>query len=84
MESQIVKEWTAQARAEGKAEGKTEGKTEGKAESVVDVLEARFMEVPADLRKTILAETNTARLVVWLGFASTARNLRQFCTHAGL
>jgi hypothetical protein len=76
MESQIVKEWTAKARAEGEAEGA--------ARLLVRVLEHRFKEVPLDLRAAIEAVKEAERLTAWADVALEARNLRQFRTRAGI
>jgi hypothetical protein len=100
MESKIVKEWTAQARAEGEAKGKTEGlregeakglregeakgKVEGTAGALLRVLEARFKAVPKDLRTAIEAVADVARLLNCIDQAGQSRTLRQFRQKAGL
>jgi hypothetical protein len=84
MESQIVKEWTAQARAEGLALGKAEGLREGEAKALLRVLQRRFKAVPDDLRAAVEAVQEAERLAAWLDLALEARSLRQFRTRAGL
>jgi Uma2 family endonuclease len=58
--------------ADIRAEGRAEGHARGRAESVIAVLEARGLEVPADLRARILACTDLGRLDRWLVRAMTA------------
>jgi hypothetical protein len=72
MESKIVNEWTAKARAEAKAE------------SLVQVVQGRFKEVPEDLRSAIQAVEDVARLSAWIDLAFQVRTLRQFRSRAGL
>jgi hypothetical protein len=80
MESQVVREWTAQARAEGEAKGKAEGK----AEALLQVLQRRFKAVPDDLRSAIQAVQGPDRLTAWIDLAFESRSLRQFRHKAGL
>jgi hypothetical protein len=88
MESQIVKEWTAQARAEGETKGKLEGKREGElgglAKALLQMLERRFKKVPADLRSVIEGVKDGDRLTAWIDLAFEARSLRKFRERAGL
>jgi hypothetical protein len=96
MESQVVKRWTAQARAEGEAKGeargkaegeakgKSEGKAEGMAEALVKVLQRRFKAVPDDLRAAVAATQDAKRLTDWIDLAFEARSLRAFRQKAGL
>jgi hypothetical protein len=79
-ESQIVNEWTAQARAEGQREGKTEGKVG----LLLRVLEGRFGELPADLIQAIQAVNDPDRLDACGDLAGRARTLRQFRQHADI
>jgi hypothetical protein len=72
MESQIVKEWTAQARAEGAAL------------ALLRMLERRFKTVPDDLRTAIEAVADAARLVDCIDHVQQSRTLRQFRQKAGL
>jgi hypothetical protein len=76
MESQVVKEWTAKARAEGEAKGK--------AEALLDVLQERFKAIPHDLRTAITAVNDADRLRGWIVLAVKERTLRKFREKAGL
>ncbi len=92
MESQIVKEWTAQARAEGETKGKLEGKLEGEVEgeikgklqALLQLLQRRFKKLPDDLRSAIEAVKDADRLTAWIDLAIDARTLRKFRESAGL
>src|SRR5947209_1879094 len=57
--SPLVNEWTAQARAEALREGEAEGK----AEALLQVLQARFGEVPAEPRSALEAVPDGERLL---------------------
>ena len=56
----------------GKAEGRAEGAAEGRAEAVLEILAARGVEVPADIREQIAACRDLAQLDVWVRRAATA------------
>ena len=66
-------------RAEGRAEGREEGRTEGKADSIMDLL-AELGEVPEDLKKRILEETDMEILRSWLKKAARAESIEDFMT----
>jgi hypothetical protein len=63
-----------EGRAEGKAEGKAEGRAEGKAEDVLEVLEARGLAIPDDVRQRVAASTDLAELGRWLRRAVVVRS----------
>ena len=64
-------EGLAEGEARGEARGRSEGEARGLARSVLSVLEARGLEVPANLRAQILARTDLGRLDRWLARAVT-------------
>lgn len=49
----IREEWEAKGRIEGKIEGKNEGKIEGMVEMLFDLVEARFGEIPDEVRSRL-------------------------------
>jgi hypothetical protein len=63
-ESDFVREYVFQGRAEGKAEGK--------AAAVLEVLRPRGLDVPDDVRDRVLGCTDLDRLDVYLRRAVTA------------
>jgi hypothetical protein len=67
-ESQIVKEWQAEA----------------KAEMLIQILQKRFKAIPEDLRAAILAAKDPEQLTTWADVAFTVRSLRRFRQQAGL
>ncbi len=67
-ESQIVKEWQAEA----------------KAEALLQVLQQRFKAVPEDLRTAVLAVKDLDRLTAWIDLAVSARTLKGFRKQAGV
>ena len=69
---EVVKEWTAQARAESKVE------------ALLQVLERRFKKIPDDLRTTIVAVRELERLTSWIDLAFASRTLRAFRNKAGI
>jgi hypothetical protein len=63
--------------AKGEVKGKAEGEAKGKAESVINVLRARGIEVPASAREWILGCTDIAQLDSWLTQALTVTSVDQ-------
>jgi hypothetical protein len=55
-------EWARRNRTEGR----NEGKIEGKVETLLQVLEARGVPVPADARERITACTDVAQIEAWV------------------
>jgi hypothetical protein len=78
-ESEIVNEWTAQARAEGEAKGEVKGR----AAALLRVL-GRWGEVPQALRQAIGRVKGSARLDGWIDLALQAQTLDEFRQQAGL
>ncbi len=63
--------------AKGREEGIQEGLLKAKAADVIAVLEARGLEVPADVRERILASTELAELDRWIRRAAVVSETRQ-------
>src|SRR5262249_46176152 len=77
-ESQIVRDWTAQARAEGVREGEAKGKAEGNADMLLEGLKGKFGALPADLEAVIRQTTDLPQLQRWGALAGKARTLPTF------
>ncbi len=63
--------------AKGREEGLQEGTLKAKAQAVVTFLEARGLEVPADVRERVLASTDVADLDQWIRRAAVVSDARQ-------
>lgn len=55
-------------------QGRTEGRTEGRAQDVLDVLDARGVDVPDEVRGRVLGCTDLDQLGTWLRRAATAES----------
>jgi hypothetical protein len=71
-ESPIVREWTAQARAQGNVE------------MLLEVLKGKFGALPGDLDAAIRQTTDLPSLLRWGGIAGKARTLQAFRQQAAL
>ena len=75
-------EGQAEGRAEGQAEGRAEGRAEGQAEALrtaaLEVLEARFGDIPYELREQLQALTNETHLKRLPRLAALATDLDDF------
>jgi hypothetical protein len=67
----------AEGRAEGEARGRAEGAALGMATSILAVLQARGVEVPAPVRVQILQCSDLARLERWLVRATSASTVAE-------
>ncbi len=65
-----------------KAEGLAEGENRGRAGSVLTVLEARGFTVPEEVRRRILATTESQTLERWLRRAATASSVDEVLDEA--
>lgn len=70
--SDFARRYFFEGKAEGKSEGKTEGKTEEAAAAVLSVLDARGIDVPADVCTRITDCADLDVLTTWLRRAATA------------
>ncbi len=59
------------------AKGKLEGELKAKGQAVITFLEARGLEVPADVRERVLASTDLAELDQWIRRAAVVADARQ-------
>jgi hypothetical protein len=74
--SDYARHYYSEGEAQGKAEGRAEGKVEGSAAMLLDILDARGIEVPDAVRSDIAGCTDLDRLKVWARRASTARKVQ--------
>lgn len=81
--SPFAKEHFGRGKAEGKKEGKKEGKAEGKAEDIIDVLEARGLDVSEDDRARIASCTDLRQLKTWVKRAATVEKAGELFSRAG-
>lgn len=61
-----------ESRVEGLKQGRREGKAEGLAQGIILMLEARDVDLPADIRERILRCHSLRQLTQWLKRAATA------------
>ncbi|WP_437996576.1 hypothetical protein WMF26_36995 [Sorangium sp. So ce185] len=63
--------------AKGREEGMREGTLKTKAQAVLVVLEARGLEVPADVRERVIVSTDVAELDRWLRRAAVVSDAKE-------
>jgi hypothetical protein len=71
-QSEFVRRYVFQRRAEGRIEGLAEGLAEGEVRPLLAVLAARRIDLPDEARARITACTDTVTLTAWIGRAATA------------
>lgn len=69
--------------AKGVEQGRKQGLLEAKAQAVLAVLEARGLEVPAEVRERILASTDLAELDRWIRGAASVGDARELLATTG-
>jgi len=67
-QSEFVRRYVFQ----GRAEGRIEGLAEGEVRALLAVLAARRIDLPDEARARITACTDTVTLTAWIGRAATA------------
>ncbi|WP_438040891.1 hypothetical protein [Sorangium sp. So ce128] len=67
----------------GREQGRQEGLLEAKAHAVLAVLEARGVEVPAEVRERVLASTDIAELDRWIRRAASVGDARELLAMTG-
>jgi hypothetical protein len=70
-QSDLARHNQALGKVEGRAEGRVEGKAEGKAEDVLEVLDARGIDLTPAQRSVILSCTDVGQLQRWVRKAAT-------------
>ncbi|WP_437721833.1 hypothetical protein [Sorangium sp. So ce861] len=82
-QSEFARSYVAKGRQEGREEGMREGTLKTKAQAVLVVLEARGLEVPADVRERVLVSTDVAELDRWLRRAAVVSDARELLATTG-
>ena len=59
------------------AEGEAKGEARGEARTILRVLAARGLEVPAEVREQVLSCTDVSQLDIWADKAVTAASLEE-------
>ncbi len=68
----------ASALSHARNKGEAEGLAKGQIKSVMAVLEIRFGDIPATLRKNLMDERDNGRIEALLKQAATCKNLKEF------
>ena len=68
---------------QGLEKGRQEGLLEAKAQAVLAFLEARGLEVPAEVRERVLASTDVAELDRWIRRAASVGDARELLATTG-
>ncbi|CAN98586.1 MULTISPECIES: hypothetical protein [Sorangium] len=74
---QFQSEFARSYVAKGRQEGRKEGILEAKAHDVLAILEARGLEVPAEVRERVLASTDLDELDRWIRRAAVISDARE-------
>ncbi|MGK4002070.1 hypothetical protein WMF31_05565 [Sorangium sp. So ce1036] len=69
--------------AKGMEKGRQAGLLEAKAQDVLAFLEARGLEVPAEVRERVLASTDLAELDRWIRRAASVGDARELLATTG-
>ncbi|WP_437589787.1 hypothetical protein [Sorangium sp. So ce1000] len=72
-----------QGMEKGREQGRQEGLLEGKAQAVLAVLEARGLEVPAEVRERVLASADIAEMDRWIRRAASVSDARELLATTG-
>jgi hypothetical protein len=76
-QSEFARKYVAQGREEGREERRQEGRQEGLKGALLEVLDARGLEVDDEARRRILACTETAQLKLWLRGAVAVKSVQE-------
>jgi hypothetical protein len=68
-------EFLDKLEAEAEARGEAMGEAAGRAKTILQVLAARGVAVPAEIRDQVLACTDIAQLDAWVSKAATAETV---------
>ncbi|WP_437598896.1 hypothetical protein WMF28_39525 [Sorangium sp. So ce590] len=86
-QSDFARSYVAKGRKEGMEKGMEKGREQGileaKAHDVIAVLEARGLEVPAEVRERVLASTDLAELDRWIRRAAVVSDARELLATTG-
>ncbi|XXV24697.1 hypothetical protein WME87_40865 [Sorangium sp. So ce1389] len=82
-QSEFARSYVAKGVEKGREQGRQEGLLEAKAQAVLAVLEARGLEVPAEVRERVLASTDVAELDRWIRRAASVGDARELLATTG-
>ncbi|WP_437586976.1 hypothetical protein [Sorangium sp. So ce1000] len=82
-QSEFARSYVAKGVEQGREQGRQQGLLEGKAHDVLAVLEARGLEVPAEVRERVLASTDLAELDRWIRRAAVIRDASELLATNG-
>ncbi|WP_437482665.1 hypothetical protein WME75_41315 [Sorangium sp. So ce1014] len=86
-QSEFARSYVAKGVEEGVAKGRKEGRQQGileaKAHDVLAFLEARGLEVPAEVRERVLASTDVTELDRWIRRAASVSDARELLATTG-
>lgn len=74
-QSEFANRYFNQGEAKGRAEGRAEGHAEGEAKTLLNILDARGIAVPDDVRTRITNCTDSEQLQIWARRAATAEKI---------
>ncbi len=82
-QSEFARSYVAKGVEKGREEGMREGTLKTKAHDVLAVLEARGLEVPAEVRERVLVSTDLAELDRWIRRAAVVSDARELLVTTG-
>ncbi|XYH95922.1 hypothetical protein ACMHYB_50380 [Sorangium sp. So ce1128] len=82
-QSEFARSYVAKGMEKGREEGRQLGLLEAKAHDVLAVLDARGLDVPAEVRERVLASTDIAELDGWVRRAAVISDARELLVPTG-
>ncbi|WP_438034240.1 hypothetical protein [Sorangium sp. So ce204] len=82
-QSEFARSYVAKGVEKGLEQGRQQGLLEAKAQAVLAVLEARGLEVPAEVRERVLTSTDLAELDRWIRRAASVGDARELLATTG-
>ncbi|WP_437316500.1 hypothetical protein [Sorangium sp. So ce385] len=82
-QSEFARSYVAKGVEQGREQGRQQGILEAKAQAVLAFLEARGLEIPAEVRERVLASTDLAELDRWIRRAAAVSDARELLATAG-
>ena len=76
-QSEFARKYVAEGREAGRQAGFEEGRQEGEMEALLEVLDARGLEVDDEARRRILDCTEPAQLKLWLRRAVAVKSVQE-------
>ena len=82
-QSEFARSYVAKGVEKGREEGLREGLLKAKAQAVLAFLEARGLDIPAEVRERVLASTDIAELDGWVRRAAVISDARELLVSTG-